>query len=250
MMENQDTAKQLKKLDWFEDLPEDLMKALVEKVKEVKLNANETLFSKGEKGEALFVINSGLVKIVTEDSQGSEVILNQLGPGEVIGEMALLDNEPRSAGVIALSETTVLELKRGDFMELLKQQPGIALSVIRNFSSRMRYNTSYIEKITEMSKLVAHGDYSFVDLARPTSSQEEDVSDQEQKIDRLLAEFFAMVRGVKEREEDLKKQVEKLAFQIDQERRKKEFEEITSTEFYSKLKVQAKALRAKRTDNK
>ena len=250
MIEDQGTATQLRKLDWFEDLPEEMLTTLAQKVQKRRLHTNEILFSKGEEGDSLFLINSGWVKIVTEDSRGSEVILNQLGAGEVIGEMALLDNEPRSAGVIALSETTVLELKRDDFMEILKQQPDIALSVIRNFSSRMRYNTNYIEKITEMSKLVAQGDYSFIDIARPTQALEVDAGDQDRKISQLLAEFFAMVRGVKEREDNLKKQVEKLTIQIDQERRKKEFEEITNTEFYSKLKVQAKALRAQRTDNK
>jgi CRP-like cAMP-binding protein len=250
MMVNQDTANQLRKLDWFDNLPDEMLTTLAQKVQKRKLNTNEILFNKGEEGDSLFVINSGWVKIVTEDSQGSEVILNQLGAGEVIGEMALLDNEPRSAGVIALSKTTVLELKRDDFMEILKRQPDIALSVIRNFSSRMRYNTNYIEKITEMSKLVAHGDYSFIDISRPANDLEASAGDQDQKIGQLLAEFFAMTRGVKEREDNLKKQVEKLTIQIDQERRKKEFEAITNTEFYSKLKMQAKALRAQRTDNK
>ena len=250
MIVEQDTTNQLKKLDWFEDLPEEMLTTLARKVQERKLRANEILFSKGEEGDSLFVINSGWVKIVTEDSQGSEVILNQLGAGEVIGEMALLDNEPRSAGIIALSDTTVLELKREDFMEILKQQPDIALSVIRNFSARMRYNTNYIEKITEMSKLVAQGDYSFIEASRHTHELGEDAGDQDHKIGQLLAEFFAMVKGVKAREDDLKKQVEKLTIQIDQERRQKEFEEITNTEFYSKLKLQAKALRAQRTDNK
>lgn len=249
MTNEQDTTTKLKKLNWFEDLPYELLTALAEKVGRRQLEAHEVLFSKGEKGESLFVIDSGWVKIVTEDSQGNELILNQLGAGEVIGEMALLDNEPRSAGVVALSRTTVLELKRDDFMEILKQQPDIALSVIRNFSSRMRYNTNYIEKITEMSKLVAQGVYSFLDLTLPDQENRDLAGDQDQKIGHLLAEFFAMVKGVKEREDDLKKQVEKLSIQIDQERRKKEFEEITNTEFYSRLKMQAKALRAQRTDN-
>ena len=62
----------------------------------------------------------------------------------------------------------------------------------------------------------------------------------------MLSAFFAMVRRVKEREDGLKQQLEKLTFEIDQARRKQEFEEITSTEFYANLKEQAKALRQKR----
>ena len=75
------------------------------------------------------------------------------------------------------------------------------------------------------------------------------MSDQD-KIGQLLAQFFTMVQGVKNREDELKKQVEKLTFQIDEAKRQQEFEEITGTEFYTQLKEQAKALRAKRTDNK
>jgi len=246
---DQETTAQLKKLDWFNELPDEMLDALAQKVHKRNLSRDEYLFHKGEKGDSLFIINSGWVKVFTEDSQGSEVVLNQVGSGEIIGEMALLDNEPRSAGVVALTETNVLELKRDDFMDILKQQPDLALSVIRNFSSRMRYNTIYIEKVTEMSKRVAKGDYSFIGETQPVQAGDKRPSAQD-TIGQLLSEFFTMVQGVKEREEELKKQVEKLTFQIDEEKRKKEFEEITGTEFYANLKAQAKALRAKRTDNK
>ena len=246
---NQDTTAQLKKLDWFEGLPDEMLIALAQKVRERSLSKDEILFEKGDEGDSLFIINSGWVKIVTKDSQGSDVVLNEIGVGEIIGEMSLLDNEPRSAGVVALEETTVLELKRDDFMEIMKQQPDLALSVIRNFSSRMRYNTSYIEKITEMSKRVAKGDYSFIGETQPVQTISGKVSDQD-KIGQLLAEFFAMVQGVKKREDELKQQVQKLTLQIDQEKRKKDVEEITGTDFYAKLKDQAKQLRAQRTDNK
>ncbi|NJN78987.1 MAG: hypothetical protein HC797_00060 [Anaerolineales bacterium] len=69
------------------------------------------------------------------------------------------------------------------------------------------------------------------------------------KAAQLLSTFYSMVRKVKAREEGLKQQLEILTFQIDQERRKKEFEEITGTEFYSRLKEQAQTLRKKRQDS-
>ena len=245
----QETTAQLKKIDWFTELPDDMLAVLAQKVHKRQLDKGEVLFNKGDEGDSLFIINSGWVNVVTKDSQGADVVLNQVGEGEIIGEMALLDNEPRSAGVVALEETTVLELNRDGFMEILRQQPDFALSVIRNFSSRMRYNTQYIERITEMSKRVAKGDYSFIGDTQPLKMRAKNVSDQD-KIVQLLAEFFAMVQGVKKREDELKRQLEKLTFQIDEAKRKQEFEEITGTEFYTNLKAQAKALRAKRTDNK
>lgn len=245
---DQETIAQLRKIDWFNELPEEMLAALASEVRQRTLDKGEVLFNKGDEGDSLFIINSGLVKVVIDNTLGSEVVLNEVGAGEIIGEMALLDNEPRSAGVIALSETNVLELKRDDFMEILKQQPDLALSVIRNFSSRMRYNTAYIEKITEMSKRVAKGDYSFIGETQPIPRNGQKVSTQD-KVGQLLTEFFSMVQGVKEREEELKQQVKKLTLQIDDAKRKKDFEEITSTDFYANLKEQAKKLRAQRTDN-
>jgi len=245
----QEISAQLKKLDWFDGLPDEMLEVLAQKVHRRVLSKDEILVNKGDEGDSLFIINSGWVKVFTKDAQGGDVVLNQVGAGEIIGEMALLDNEPRSASISALEETTVLVLTRDVFMEILRQQPDLALSVIRNFSSRMRYNTSYIEQITQMSKRVAKGDYSFIGDTQPIRIRGGKVSDQD-KIGQLLAEFFAMVQGVKDREDELKKQVEKLTFQIDEAKRKQEFEEITGTEFYSNLKEQAKALRAKRTDNK
>lgn len=246
---DQETISQLKNIDWFDELSDDMLAGLAQKILKRTLEKDEVLFQKGDEGNSLFIINSGWVKVIARDTQGSDVVLNQVGAGEIIGEMALLDNEPRSAGVVALEKTEVLELKRVDFMEILKQQPDLALSVIRNFSSRMRYNTSYIEKITEMSKRVAKGDYSFIGETQPSQKGIKQASDQD-KIGQLLAEFFAMVQGVKSREDDLKNQVKKLTLQIDDSQLKEELDEITGTDFYVKLKDQAKKLREQRLDNK
>jgi CRP/FNR family transcriptional regulator, cyclic AMP receptor protein len=87
----QDEIDQLKKINWFSDLPEDFFAALAAKSAHESLATDEVLFHKGDEGDAIFIINSGSVKIVTQDSQDNEVVLNQVGAGEVIGEMALLD---------------------------------------------------------------------------------------------------------------------------------------------------------------
>jgi CRP/FNR family cyclic AMP-dependent transcriptional regulator len=240
---------QLKKIDWFDELPDDMLAALAKKVRKRHLSKDEILFSKGDEGNSLFAILSGKVKIFTQDSQGHEVALNRVGAGEIIGEMALLDYEPRSAGVIALEKTSALELSREDFMEILRKQPDLALSVIRNLSSRLRQNTSYIEQITNMSRRVAKGDYSFIGETQPVQKHKKKGRKQD-KVGQLMAEFIAMVQDIREREDELRKQVQKLILQIDEAKRKREFEELTSTEFFAKLKEQAKELRAQRTDNK
>jgi CRP-like cAMP-binding protein len=246
---DKDIAGQLKKIDWFDELPGEMLAALAKKVRKRHLSQGEILFNKGDEGDSLFAILSGKVKIFTQDNQGREVALNRVGAGEIIGEMALLDYEPRSAGVVALEKTSALELSREDFMDIMRRQPDLALSVIRNLSSRLRQNTSYIEQITDMSRRVAKGDYSFIGETQPVQKRKKEGSKQD-KVGQLMAEFIVMVQGIREREDELRKQVQKLTLQIDEAKRKREFDEITSTDFYAKLKEQAKELRAQRTDNK
>jgi CRP/FNR family transcriptional regulator, cyclic AMP receptor protein len=246
---SQNTVNRLKKANWFDELPEDMLTALAQKVSERALSKDEVLFNKGDEGDSLFIIFDGQVKVITHDEDGNEITLNKVSAGEIIGEMALLDHETRSAGIVALEKTSTLELKREDFMEVLKGHPDLALSVIRNLSKRLRHNTSYIEKITELSRRVAGGDYSVINEPQPEQTDEKKGSEQE-KVAQLMAEFITMVREIREREEDLRNQVQKLSLQIDEPQRKQAFEEITSTDFYANLKEQAKILRAKRKDKK
>jgi len=243
----EDTISQLKKINWFSDLPDYFFAGLVGKVRDRILVKNEVLFNKGDEGDSLFIINSGRVKIVTRDSQENEVILNQVGAGEVIGEMALLDNETRSAGVVALEETSIMELDRDDFMEILSGQPELALAVIYSLIERLRHNTDYIEKITDFSRRVAKGDYTFVNEPQGTPGNEASKQD---KLGQLMVEFIAMVQGVREREEELKEKLQKQTLRINEAQRKKEVDDITNTDFYASLKKQAKYLRAQRKDNK
>jgi len=239
---SQDILSQLKKTSMFSGLSEDALSVLAEKATTRKLAKDDVLMRKGEAGDSLFLIHDGWVKIVTVDSKGDELIINRCGPGETIGEMALLDRGPRSATVIALEPAEVLELKQDVFQEVLDQRPDVSLSIIRSYSNRLRFSTTYIERAIDWTQRIAEGDYSFIDHTQPGLKNASD----DDKATQLLSAFFKMVSKVKEREEGLKQQLEKLSFEIDQVRRKQEFEEITSTEFYSKLKEQAKALREKR----
>jgi CRP-like cAMP-binding protein len=242
------TVQQLRKIYLFHGLPDEVLAALSNSIVQRRLRKDEILIRKGEEGDSLFMIGEGWVKIVTEDALGNQLTLNQCGPGETVGEMSLFDKAPRSAGVIALSDVTVLELKRDAFLELLDRRPDVALLVIRGISSRLRGSTTYIEKAIEWSRKMAEGDFSFIEQ---THSREllGEASD-EDRARQFLSEFFKMARNVRKREEKLKQQVEKLTLQIDEARRKQEFEELTSTDFYANLKEQARKLRAQRADNK
>lgn len=243
-----DTVERLRRSFLFRGLPEDVLAALAQKVSGRRLAEGEALFRKGDRGDSLFIIDDGWVKIVTESAEGGELTLNRCGPGEIIGEMSLLDDAPRSAGVVALADAEVLELRREAFIELLEQRPDLALQVIRGISSRLRFSTTYIEKAIEWSKKISEGDYSFVEQSQPAQELKGQVSD-EDKAGQLLSAFFQMVRNVKQREDELRQQLQKLTLEIDEARRKREFEELISTDFYANLREQARKLRQKRAED-
>ena len=242
-MSDETIISQLKKSFLFRGLPNEVLIELGHKATRHELAKDEVLMHKGDVGDSLFMINKGWFKIVTEDANGSELIINQTGPGETIGEMALLDRAPRSATAIASSDAEVLELNQDAFYEILDQRPDLALELIRSFSSRLRFSTTYVQKAIEWSQKISAGDYSFIENSQMMKRAE---GTDEDKAGQLLSAFFQMVHNVKDREDQLKKQVEKLTLQIDEARRKQEFEEITSSDFYADLKEQAKKLRAQR----
>ncbi len=247
-MYNDITAK-LEKTFLFRGLPTGLLTELAGKFKKRDLEKGQVLFNKGEKGDSLFMVSSGWFKIVSEDAHGNELILNQCGPGDSIGEMSLLDAEPRSAGAVALEKAEVLELSRDSFMAILDRRPDLGLLVIRKISSRLRFATTYIEKAIEWSKRIGEGDYSFaLDQIKTEQPLAQGTTD-EDKAGQLLSAFFSMVKGVKEREDRLKQELQKLTLEIDEARRKKEVEEITQTDFYADLKARAKELRQKRANS-
>ena len=239
-----DILLQLRGTDFFKELSDDALAAVASGASVRKYSKDEAMIRKGDAADSFFVILDGHLKIVTTDAKGDEIIINQVGPGETVGEMALIDQRPRSAGVIALDAVEALELTRDVLFELMAQRPDVTMGILQGYSSRLRFSTTYIEKVIDWSQKTAEGDYSFLENTQPILHQ---TGSDDDKAAQLLSTFFSMVTKVKAREEDLKQQLEKLSFEIDQERRRHEFEEITGTEFYAKLKAQAKALREKRS---
>src|SRR5207247_29089 len=82
-------------------------------------------------GDALYMIRSGRVKVTTVDPQGNELVLNQCEPGEVIGELSLIDSSPRSATAIAMEPVQLLVLERQAFLDELGEHPALTMNVMR-----------------------------------------------------------------------------------------------------------------------
>jgi len=98
----------------------------------------EELFHKGDPGAQLYVVMSGRLKVKGESTDGKEVIFSLAGPGEVIGEIALLDSKPRSATVETLEAAELLVLHRRDFLPVLERHPKVAVQLAVILAGRLR----------------------------------------------------------------------------------------------------------------
>jgi CRP-like cAMP-binding protein len=204
----------------------------------VHLADGEVLFHRGEPGDALYVVESGQVRVFTLDEAGRELTLNTMNPGEAFGELALLDDRPRSASIAAIGPTTLRCLRREDFLTRVYTSPALTNRVIRVLSERTRHMTEYIELLGRWARLVAEGRYD-----QAMSS----IRDRAEAPDRALAAVAdaveGMVRAVREREERLRKEVAQLRIQIDETKRQEQVEEITETDYFKSLAEQARDLR-------
>ena len=117
--------------------PADLQR-VVELARDRSYPKNSVILFEDDPGDALFVVAKGQVKVVLIGDDGREVILSVLGQGEFFGEMALIDDEPRSAHVIAMEDSDLLVLRRDDFEGILAQSPKIALSLLKELTRRLR----------------------------------------------------------------------------------------------------------------
>lgn len=141
----EDLIKTLKAIEIFQTLTEEMLQSLSEKFQTILLEPGEVLFNKGELGDSFYIVQKGQLKIVSADNEGAEVVLNQVSDGGIIGEMALIDQGPRSAGVIAVNATSLLKLSSEDFMKTIKDHPEIAMMISRNLTQRLRRSTIQIE---------------------------------------------------------------------------------------------------------
>ncbi len=99
----------------------------------IKIPAGEKVFLEDDAGRAMYIVRSGRVDIITYGT-----VLENVGPGGIFGEMALIDDGPRSAAAIASEDTEVAAIDKGTFLELVRKHPEFALSVMRLLAVRLR----------------------------------------------------------------------------------------------------------------
>ena len=133
-----DEAESLSRIPLFKRLTPDELEQLAKEVDQVKYEAEETIFNEQDRGDALYVVEEGSVRIWVLDEDVKPVTLTELKPGEFFGELAVLDRGPRSTNATAVVETTLHRLSSDDFQAFLMQHPDVAIDVICEIGARMR----------------------------------------------------------------------------------------------------------------
>ena len=136
----------------FTELPDEALQRLADASVRRTFRRGQYLWFQGDEGARLVVVAAGLVKVVIASEQGEEVVLTTLGPGETLGELALLDGAPRSASVVAVEPTTVLMLSRTTVLDVLARYPSVLDALLRSLGALVR-------RLTEQT-----GDLVFLDL--------------------------------------------------------------------------------------
>jgi CRP-like cAMP-binding protein len=131
-------ADVLKRVPLFNDLSEAELARFAEVTREREYPRNSVILFEDDPGDALYIVSAGQVKVVLIGEDGREVILSVLGDGDFFGEMSLIDDEPRSAHVIAMKDSQLLVLRRDDFQAQLQQHPSVALKLLRVVVQRLR----------------------------------------------------------------------------------------------------------------
>jgi CRP/FNR family transcriptional regulator, cyclic AMP receptor protein len=109
---------------------------------------DEVIYLRGDPGTAFYVIASGRVKITLTSPEGKELILRRFGPGDFHGELALLDDEPRSADAVATEASVLLVLQRDAFRQFLADHPTVATKLLSTVSNYLRRNAELIQDAT------------------------------------------------------------------------------------------------------
>jgi len=125
----------------------DALAACAEKFREVRFAKDEMLFARGDPGTHLYIVGEGQIRLAIATSEGRELSFQIVGPGDLFGEIALLDGQSRSAGATALAATTAFSLDRNAFNRLRVAYPAISDAVISYLSRRLREVSDKLETL-------------------------------------------------------------------------------------------------------
>lgn len=131
----------LSQVSLFSDLSDEELSAISARATTKTFPKNAILINEGDDTSSLYFIISGSAKVYSSDEDGNEIVLAVLGPNEYFGELALIDEEPRSASVMTMEAARMILISRTDFLDCLNKHASISLSLLKALSRKLRRQT-------------------------------------------------------------------------------------------------------------
>jgi CRP/FNR family cyclic AMP-dependent transcriptional regulator len=143
----------LEQIPFFDDLSEDEMATLMNYMSLYELDAGEILFKEGEIGQYVSFVVEGKMDVLKKSITGSEISIATISHGYAIGEMALIDQSPRSATIRAKTQATLAVLPQSAFKIILENQPSIGIKILTGFA---RFQTENLRKTSDQLNAYTH----------------------------------------------------------------------------------------------
>jgi len=131
-------ASELAEVKLFELLDDNELNELASVIDSETVGAGQIIFNAGELGDALYIVRSGEVELYVKDTAGQKIVLTTVERNDIFGELSMLDERPRSATAMALTDTELLLLDRDDLLLLFQKQPDAALNMLAAISTMLR----------------------------------------------------------------------------------------------------------------
>jgi len=122
----------------FSNMQHENLQMLSSQIQLHKYKKNSIIITEGERSDSLYIVNQGKIKIYISDEEGKEILLRVLGPGEYFGELAVLDQKPRSASAITLCDSNLSVITSKDFKQCLQNNPEVAVNLLQVLASCLR----------------------------------------------------------------------------------------------------------------
>ena len=132
-------------------LPKEIAAALFAAARRQHLKADQTLFTAGDPGDGCYRVETGILKVTVVSGAGKERILAILGPGALVGELAMIDAQPRSASVVAARDSDVSYISRRTFESIAEAHPEVYRHVVNLLVRRLRDTNSVVTAMTFLS---------------------------------------------------------------------------------------------------
>jgi CRP-like cAMP-binding protein len=153
----------LKSCELFENQPAEIIKAVAVQGKTLDLGPDDIVFRQGDKGDQLYIVMNGVIEVSTRQADAAEATpVAYLGPGEVLGELALLTGSPRSATVRSPEHATLFVIEKAVFADLMETLPAFARNLCLVLAKRLEATTIKVPRITAKQ---LQGNLKFFDLA-------------------------------------------------------------------------------------